>query len=90
MAEDRDRVRRLIIKLREQLAAAAPVEVNLRRDLEATVADLEQALAGESLATAPAGSAERLGKAAAQFEASHPTLAGTIGAIIDAVGRAGI
>jgi Domain of unknown function (DUF4404) len=91
MAEDRARLQQLLAELRTQLAESTSVDAKTRARLEATITDTERALSGQPPRRG-AGEplTERLGEAAGDFEATHPTLSGTLGSIIDALGRMGI
>ena len=90
MNDDRLRLRQLLDQLRTQLAASTSVDADVRSRLEQTLSDAERALA-EPVGQAPAGEPlrGRLSEAAIDFEVSHPTLAGTVSSIIDALGRWG-
>jgi hypothetical protein len=91
MAEDRARLQQLLAELRSQLAESKSVDAKTRSRLETTISDTERALSGQSLRRAAAEPLrERLTDAAGEFEATHPTLSGTLGSIIDALGRMGI
>jgi len=91
MAEDRERLPQLLAQLRSQLAASTSVDADTREKLEATIADVDRALAGRPPKGARAESlAGRLGESAVDFEASHPTLAVTVSGIIDILGQLGI
>ncbi len=91
MADDQERLPQLLAELRSQLAASTSVDPGIRRRLEATIADVERVLGGQPPKSARAESlAARLGETAVDFEASHPTLAVTLGGIIDALGNLGI
>ena len=97
MATDIDRLPQLLAQLKSQLAAATSVDEETRRQLETTIGDVERLLGGQfpegarSPKSARAESlAGRLGETAADFEASHPTLAVTVSGIIDALGNLGI
>jgi hypothetical protein len=88
---DRTRLRQLIEELRSQLAGNEAVSPALQARLESALAEAEAGLAGESagpIATGPTG--RRLNELAIDFEVSHPTIAGTVSSLIDAIGRMGI
>ena len=103
MNDDRIRLEQLLGELRAQLAASSTVDAPLRRRLEQTLSEVQQALSAPGglppAATANASPAvghsgeplgKRLSEAAIDFEVSHPALAGTLGSLIDALGRMGI
>jgi ABC-type transporter Mla subunit MlaD len=78
------------------LSGARKVDPATRQALQEALADIQAALAAAETApeeeqpSAPEGLAERLRGTAAKFEATHPTLAGTIERLIDLLGAAGI
>jgi hypothetical protein len=101
MAEESNNLRETLAQLHEQLRAAPDLGAETRRQLQQVVADihalLEQAPpAGTSSPAGPLRALEqesivaRLGSAEREFQATHPTLAGIVGSIIDALGRMGI
>jgi hypothetical protein len=101
MNDERNRLGQLVGELRSQLAASTALDADLRRRLEQTLADVQQALSasgGSASAAAPSGAAalsptarggeplsKRLADATLDFEASHPALAGTVSSLIDAL-----
>jgi hypothetical protein len=100
MADQSDNLRDTLARLHEQLRAAPNISPETRAALQGAVTDIH-ALLGEGtapLTPAASGTARarqesivaRLGSAEREFEATHPTLAGIVGSIIDAVGRMGI
>src|SRR5262245_37530992 len=100
MPEDPQELRATLAKLHEQLRAAPDISGETRELLAGVVTDIHALLAnpepahGAAAAAAPARDQEsivaRLSTAEQQFEATHPTLAGIVGSIIDALGRMGI
>jgi hypothetical protein len=101
MAEtDVQKLRTTLAELRRQLDATKNAGPDVRALLRSTMADIEQVLAstppGEPVdveeATKPgeASIVDRLTSAAREFEESHPTLAGTVGSVIDAISGMGI
>jgi uncharacterized protein DUF4404 len=91
MNDQRIRLGQLVGELRSQLASSDTVDADLRRRLEQTLAEVQNALAaptGQGPAGEPLG--KRLSEATLEFETSHPALAGTLSSIIDALGRMGI
>ncbi len=104
MNDNRIRLEQLLGELRAQLAASSTVDAPLRRRLEQTLSEVQQALSTPggltSAASASGGSSavghsgeplrKRLSEATIEFEVSHPALAGTLGSLIDALGRMGI
>jgi len=79
--------------LHRELAGARQIDPQDRAMLEATIAEIQQALAqpaaGSAAADAPPPG-EALEGAAVRLEAGHPTLAGAVRALIDALAKAGI
>ena len=91
MPDDRQRLRETVEKLQAQLKEAQSLDPKVAACLRETIADIQASLAGER--RKPSGGrslADRLSEVALDFEASHPTLAGTVGSIIDALARMGI
>ncbi len=99
MAEIHDRLHADLAELQRQLEAASSIDPTSRALIERVIADVAPILASENASTsivaraAPSrrGSlAARLSQAAKQFEVTHPTLAGTLGSVIDALAQMGI
>jgi siroheme synthase len=79
--------------LHRELAGARQIDPQDRAMLEAAIADIQQALAqpaagGAAPDAPPPG--EALEGAAVRLEAGHPTLAGAVRALVDALAKAGI
>lgn len=78
--------------LHRELSGARQIDPEDRAMLESAIADIQRALAqpgaGGPAADAPPG--EALEGAAVRLEAGHPTLAGAVRALIDALAKAGI
>jgi hypothetical protein len=81
-------LRELLARVHQHLSAGGSVEADVRAQLGTVMRDIERTL-GAGAAPAPAA-APRLEKLAVRFEASHPALAETLRAVIDALGKAGI
>jgi len=93
MAELHDRLRADLAELQRQLATESSVDPTSRALIERVIADVEPILSSERADASPTGRgslAARLSQAAKRFEISHPTLAGTLGSIIDALAQMGI
>ncbi len=93
MPQHNERLLSTVHKLRAQLESASDLDPRVADDLRATLAEIETALADQS----PSSGALRaqllkwrLGSVATEFEASHPTLAGAVGSVIDALAGMGI
>jgi hypothetical protein len=91
MTDDRDKLRATLDQLRAQLETTSGINPRVAAQLDSTLKEIEGALAGEQ-PSEPSEQplSERLSQAARHFEASHPTLAGTLGSVIDALSRMGI
>ncbi len=91
MSDQGDKLRDTLEELRSQLGELRQRDAQVAENLEATIAEAEAALGGqtkqpdehESMMT-------QLSDAVREYEATHPSLAGNLGAIIDALGRMGI
>jgi hypothetical protein len=98
MSEEPNELRATLGRLHEQLRGAANVSPETRALLKGVLEDIH-ALLGDQPSDAQAGEprdashesiVRRLGSAERDFEATHPTLAGIVGSVIDALGRMGI
>jgi uncharacterized membrane protein YccC len=85
---DPDNLRSELGKLRAELDGARPADPRVNELRDEMLAHIERVLG----ASAPLdGSlADRLEKAAVQFEADHPTLAASSRRLIDFLGKAGV
>ena len=91
MTTERERLLTRLAHLRTQLKETPSLDPSARTRLEETVADIEKSLEADEGKTRPDSSlVERLREAALNFEASHPTLAGAIGSVVDALAAIGI
>lgn len=98
MTDDRQELRATLTELHRQLEAAETIDVESVAMLRQALAEIEQALArrpkGEEPSPAESQThrsvVRRLTDAARGFEATHPTLAGTIGSVVDALAQMGI
>jgi|GEM_PF-1723981 len=96
MTQDPTRIRATLALLREQLGNSEEVSPALRTSLLETVSNIESALADvDSNKRPPAppandSLASRLSEAALEFEDSHPTLAKTIGGLVNGLSNLGI
>jgi hypothetical protein len=91
MNDPQDKLRSTLTELRWQLDELRKRDPRVAADLAATIDEAEAALGGEARpATEQASLAEQLSGALRDYEATHPALAGNLGAIIDALGRMGI
>jgi septal ring factor EnvC (AmiA/AmiB activator) len=91
MSEPQDKLRNTLEQLRSQLDELRKRDPRVAEQLETTIAAAEAALAGEAKpAEEHASLSVQLSDAVREYEATHPALAGNLGAIIDALGRMGI
>jgi len=91
MSADRERLIATLNELREQLGGVDELDPDVRQRLEQTLHDVEGLLEkNPPRKVAQPSIAERLSDAARHFEESHPTLSGTLGSVIDTLGRMGI
>ena len=94
MTDDREQLLQSLQDLRAQLLRADLPDEAVRVRLEQTIMEIEGSL-GPSRAVVPVRPVHpsllnRLSEATLEFEASHPTLSGAIGSVIDALSRMGI
>lgn len=91
MAAEHDKLRDTLDQLQAQLDELRKVDPQTAGQLDATINEAKAALAGGSIQPHKQQSlVERLSDAVLEYEASHPALAGSLGSIIDALGRMGI
>jgi hypothetical protein len=97
----RDELRQSLTQLHTELAATSRVDAASMRLLREVLADIERLLGASGVAEAsahPAASVsstavsapQRLEALAVEFEAWHPTLAGSLRQFVDLLGRAGL
>jgi hypothetical protein len=94
MSDAAQNLRDTLNQLHRQLEAAPDIDPEMRALLAATVQDIHAKLEGDAITESddepPESIPDRLSEAISHFEGSHPTLAGTLGSIIDALSRMGI
>ncbi len=101
MPDDVSKLRATLAELHEQMAGLGSVNPEVRARLETALTDIHRLLdqgAAERSGTVgaePAGEhdesiVQRLAAAERHFEQTHPTLAGVVGSVIDALARMGI
>lgn len=76
-------------ELREQLERQPPLNAEERASLQALIKDIEMQLANED-ALADETLTDSINLAVERFEASHPTLAGTLRSIMQSLANMGI
>lgn len=91
MNEHLEKLQAAVQDLEQAIGEVDTLDPQAREALEQAARDIQQALAGATPSGSPAPSvAGRLQEAARQFETSHPTLAGVLERIVDALGQLGI
>ena len=84
------RLQQQLQDLREQLAEQPPLSEEERADLYVLTQEIEVQLARQAAAAPDATLIDGVNLAVERFEASHPTLAGTLRNIVNALGSMGI
>ncbi len=86
-----EKLRQALRELQTQLAELRTIDPAVAEHLETTIAEANSVLGREA---APVeehqGVADQFGEALRNYEASHPTLAGNIRSVIDALAQIGI
>jgi len=91
MASEHDKLRETLDQLAAQLDEMRKLDPAIATHLETTIAEAKSALSGRGFEPADHRSIiQELSDAVLKYEASHPTLAGNLGSVIDALGRMGI
>ena len=97
MSEDRKQIEAALDRLTDELMSSNTFDPATAQRWQALLRDLRQALAADnesrtkhSPKASESSLAHRVSEAALEFEATHPTLSGSLGSIIDALGRMGI
>ena len=91
MADHHDKLRETLDQLSAQLDEMRKLDPKVAAHLDATIGEAKAALTGQPTPAAEQGSlVRRLSEAVLEYEASHPSLAGNLGSIIDALGQMGI
>ena len=88
-----ENLRERLEQLHAELARTDSVDGEARRALESVLADIQEILERDSAAPPReehASLADRLSEATRHFEESHPTLATTVGRVVDALANMGI
>lgn len=83
------RLQEELLALREQLERQPPLNEEERASLQALIKDIEMQLANEE-ALADETLMDNVNLAVERFEASHPTLAGTLRSIVQSLANMGI
>jgi hypothetical protein len=91
MAGEQDKLRETLDELRAQLDDIRQRDPALAAQLDATVARVNSVLTARTVdANEQRSIVKRLSDAVQKYEASHPTLAASLGSIIDALAQMGI
>jgi hypothetical protein len=92
MDEHSQRLRATIAELERELRSADVVDADTRAMLQEAVEEIQSALHSNTVAAAsePHTLGERLNQTAADFDVSHPTLAGLLRRVVDALSQIGI
>ena len=85
-------LRERLAELHDELEATRSVDDGARQALESVMRDIQKLLeqSGEDPAPTNPSLSERLDEATRHFETTHPTLAATMGRVIDALTNLGI
>ena len=85
-------LQRTLVELHQKLGEANRLDPEDRNMLQAAVADIRRALGEDAsvMDPPPAPPADALEGAAVRLEAEHPSLAGALRAVVDALTKAGI
>ncbi len=92
MDEHSQRLRATIAELERELQSGGEVDAETRARLLDAVEEIQSALHNKTSAatTEPHTLGERLNLSAAEFDVSHPTLAGLLRRVVDALAQIGI
>jgi hypothetical protein len=96
MASQHERLERALSDLQSQLSEMRKLDPRLAQSLDATLAEARAAVRGQAAvatgrpATSHPSIVDRLRNEVLQYEASHPSLAASLGSIIDALAGMGI
>jgi hypothetical protein len=91
MNDEREQLERVLDGLQAQLEEMRKLNPAMAASLDQTIAEAKRTLAGQPAEPAKRKSlVERLRSDMLRYEASHPTLAGNLGSLIDALAGMGI
>jgi hypothetical protein len=93
MADQHEALRKTLSELQAQLAAIHSVDPQVAQDLQQTIEQARGVLAaqaGQARAEQHQTVVGQLQNAVLRLEVEHPTLAGSVGSLIDALGQIGI
>jgi hypothetical protein len=84
---ERESVRARLAQIHDELTQAHAADPETRAHLDGVLPDVQRLAAGGSQDD---GLKERLERVAVQFEANHPTVAGSVRRLVDLLGEVGI
>ena len=91
MASQHERLARALTQLQSELSEMRKLDPRLAQSLDSTIAEAQTVLRGQGGAISGGQSIiDRLRNEVLQYEASHPSLAASLGSIIDALAGMGI
>lgn len=91
MADDRDKLRDALDRLQKELEELRKLNPGVGAHLDETIGEARATLEGKSPDHKRHSTLiERLSNAMLEYEASHPSLAGNLGGLIDALANMGI
>ena len=90
MASDHDKLRETLARLQAQIDEIRQADPAVAAHLDKTLSEAQAVLVAGKTAPADSSIVHRLSDVVLRYEASHPSLAGNLGSIIDALGRMGI
>ena len=90
MSGEHDKLRQALEDLQAHLAELRQIDASAAANLDATIADAQSVLGSQSAGQEPHTVAEQFNEALLHYEASHPTLAGNLRSVIDALAQIGI
>ena len=91
MSSQHERLERALTQLQSELSEMRKLDPRLAESLDSTIAEAQTVLRGQaSCASRHQSIIDRLRNEVLQYEASHPSLAASLGSIIDALAGMGI
>ena len=90
MSGEHDKLRQALEELQAQLDELRQIDAGAAEHLDATIAEAQAVLAAQPEGQEPHTVSEQFSDALQHYEASHPTLAGNLRSVIDALAQIGI
>jgi hypothetical protein len=90
MSGEHDKLRQALEELQAHLAELRQIDASAAANLDATIADAQNVLGAKAAGQERHTVAEQFSEALQHYEASHPTLAGNLRSVIDALAQIGI